>query len=69
MDNIYFGAAIPPSPSSDDDKPRIFAIGGYPGPHHSFLVGPEIQRETFETIPNHGCISMVNVEKGHLTTI
>ena len=26
MDNIFFGAAIPPSPSSVDDKPRTFAI-------------------------------------------
>ena len=27
VDNIFFGAAIPPSPSSVDDKPRTFAIG------------------------------------------
>ena len=26
MDNIFFGAAIPPSLSSVDDKPRTFAI-------------------------------------------
>ena len=31
MDNIIFGAAIPPSPSSVNDKPRSFAILNYSG--------------------------------------